>query len=370
MGWFTPHLLLLVLLGVIGVVWGFRFRRGSRARTLCIASGFLFLTIFLLGSAYVIYGPPGLEKTDKEQDRTEPIRPHDSHLERLTLSWNAAAVADWPAAETLALLCQIAYKTPVDAEDAYQKLGFQQVETFVDASMIGYVISAGDVAVVVFRGTDDRYDWFTNLNTLTTETPQGPIHSGFSQAYLPLKPQIVKLLDRRKSKHLWITGHSLGGALAVVCAYDLIENQRRVIDGVMTFGQPMVAGKQLADHLDRLLIGKHAHFVNESDIVPRIPPSLTHSGSLVWFTQGLVRRSKQRQMVFGSDGRDQATETLDGEIPPLSEREFEQAKANMRRSSEPKKLPDGTPIYEGGLPFINDHSIDLYLEKIRKIRRN
>ena len=89
----------------------------------------------------------------------------------------------------------------------------------VENSMIGYVMSAGDVTVVAFRGTNagEISDWLANLDSLSTDTPQGSLHRGFYYAYMSLKPQIVKLLQKSKPKHLWITGHSLGGALALVC---------------------------------------------------------------------------------------------------------------------------------------------------------
>ena len=61
----------------------------------------------------------------------------------------------------------------------------------------------------------------------------------------------------------------------------------------------MVARKQLADHLNTLLLGRYAHFVNEADIVPRVPPTFTHCGSLVWFTGGIIKRSKPKHL-FGA----------------------------------------------------------------------
>lgn len=132
----------------------------------------------------------------------------------------------------------------------------------------------------------------------------------------------------------------------------------------MTFGQPMVASEKLADHLDRVLLGKFAHFVNGSDLVARVPPFLKHCGSLVWFTQDRVKRSRPKRVVFG-DGK-QPPVVEDDVLPPLSEQEFEKAKASVKKSREPKKLPDGPPIVEGNSPFLKDHSMDLYLEKIRK----
>jgi hypothetical protein len=365
MNWIAANVLLWLLLEALAAVAFFLSKKGSDARKLSFGFFIVFAFLLSLGGYHLLVSAPGLEETDKERDR-DKSKPIAKHLDRLRADWDSEERADWPVAETLALFCHIAYQPPVDAKDSFQKLGVDSVETVVDGSMVGYVIAVADVTVVVFRGTDDNFDWFCNLNSLTTPTTQGPIHRGFHGSYLPLRPQIVKLVDRQRSKHLWLTGHSLGGALAVVCAHDLIDNERREVRGVMTFGQPMVAGEQLAIHLDRVLLGKFAHFVNESDIVARIPPFLKHCGSLVWFTQGEVRRSRPKRVVFGTGNKNQPPVSQDDVLPPVSEREFEQAKEAVRKQRKPRKLPDGTPVYEGNSPLLKDHSIDLYLEQIRK----
>lgn len=365
MNWIAANLVWWVLLAVVAVVIFVRSSKTGEARKWSGWGIVVFGGLLLVGGYHLLISAPGLEDTDKERDR-DKSKPIAKHLDRLRADWDSEERADWPVAETLALFCQIAYQPPVDAKDSFQKLGVDSVETVVDGSMVGYVIAVADVTVVVFRGTDDNFDWFCNLNSLTTPTPQGPIHRGFHGSYLPLKPQIMKLVDRQRPKHLWLTGHSLGGALAVVCAHDLIDNERRELRGVMTFGQPMVAGEQLAVHLDKVLLGKFAHFVNGSDIVARVPPFLKHCGSLVWFTQGEVRRSRPKRVVYGAGNKDQPPVPPDDVLPPVSEREFEQAKEAVRKQREPRKLPDGTPVYEGNSPFLKDHSMDLYLEQIRK----
>jgi triacylglycerol lipase len=201
-------------------------------------------------------------------------------------------------AELLASISEASYLPPVDVDPNFRTLGFKQVMPVVDGSMIGYVASADDVTVVVFRGPDNDIDWIVNLAVGSVQTPNGPIHSGFYNAYQPLKPQIVKLLKASNPKHLWITGHSLGGALAVVCAHDLTENENLHLDGVITFGQPMVAKMQLAKYLDTALLGRFAHYMNGNDIVARVPPNFSHFGSLVWFTDNGVKRSKPKRMAF------------------------------------------------------------------------
>lgn len=334
----------------------------------------LFMAIVLLGiigyGIYIACSPPGREDTVDEGDRPGPTPPVVGPLEPLRTAWDSEAYADWPVAELLASMSEASYLSPVDAEPTLSNFGFKKVTTILDGSMAGYVATSDNVTVVVFRGTDNDIDWIVNLAVGSLQTPKGPVHKGFYNAYQPLKPQIVKLVKAAKPKHLWITGHSLGGALAVICAYDLIENENLAVDGLITFGQPMVAKPQLAGHLDTVLLGRFAHYVNGNDIVARVPPNFSHFGSLVWFTGSGVKRSKPKRMVFGTAGTDEPPSVEGVEITPLSEREFERLKSRLRAESiEPRVSPDGEPLYEGNSTWVQDHGMEHYLEKIRSVTR-
>lgn len=335
------------------------------------------IIVIAIGTAGVLWvrhvgnALPGRGKIDPEEVHPGPRPvPPASPIERLRMAWDSESQAEWPASDVLATISETAYLTPVEAETKYRTLGFKQVKTFVDASMIGYVVAADDVAVIAFRGTDDRPDWLVNLSRGTLDTPHGAIHRGFYSAYRPLKPQILALLDQTEAKHVWITGHSLGGALAVVCAYDLIDKEQRSLDGLVTFGQPMVAREQLANHLDVVLLGRYARYVNEADVVPRIPPRHTHCGSLVWFTQGGIKRSKAKRVAYGAPAPGGAPNEIEADEgpPPLSEEEFELLKLELRpEDAPPDTLPDGTQVYRGNSPWIRDHSMELYLDKILSV---
>lgn len=369
MNWIASKLILFALLALgsllITVILLF-MARDPRLWKVSGCAFLVFLVLSLAGWLQVRIAPPGFEETEKEKDRETNTQPINSLVARLKQAWDSEGDSNWHAAASLAQLCDISYDPPVDAREAFQKLGFTYIETVVHASMIGYVIVIEDVAVVVFRGTDDRYDWFSNLYSSTSPTANGPIHSGFNDAYQPLKDQIKKILSLQKVNHIWLTGHSLGGALSVICAQDLIENVRLPVHGVMTFGQPMVASRELAEHLDTLLFKKYAHFVNETDIVPRVPPALKHFGSLVWFTQGKIERSKRKVLKFGAGEKDTFIQPLEDDVlPPLTEQEFEKAKAKLRRTSTTQSPPDDPKVYASSFVFIEDHSMKLYLEKVR-----
>jgi hypothetical protein len=140
-----------------------------------------------------------------------------------------------------------------------------------------------------------------------------------------MKVQVVSILKERKTKYLWITGHSLGGALALKCAYDLVEVEQQQLNGVITFGQPMVARQKCGNYIDTLLAGRYARFVNRDDIVPKVPPSHVACGSLVWFTDQGLQRSKVKHKVLGASAPNGPLEhpernlTDEAEITPLTE---------------------------------------------------
>ncbi len=204
----------------------------------------------------MLRSPPTTDETIEEQP-IDVVPIPESTLERLRLAWDADGVADWPAAGALAEISEIAYLPPNEADTNYRELGFTEIMPIVQGSMIGYVISGEDVTVIAFRGTDfgEISDWLANLGTTAMQTSHGSIHRGFYAAYDSMKVQVDSILQARDAKHLWVTGHSLGGALALVCAYDLVETEQRALDGVITFGQPMVASQPFAKYIDTLLVG-------------------------------------------------------------------------------------------------------------------
>lgn len=368
MDWFLSN---LYSIGIVGVLLFFGsfvriWVRKPAWRFFCIGGGLLLSVV--LGAAYIAYAPPGREDTKNEDKKPRPSAPLPvTALNRLRLEWNSEAEADWPVVGTLATISEIAYLPPVDAKKSYGDMGFTEFMPVVAGSMIGYVISVEDATVVAFRGTDfdEASDWIANLGRSATDTLHGQIHTGFYDAYMSMKPQVMALLKGRKSKYLWITGHSLGGALALVCAYDLNESENIEINGLITFGQPMVARKPLAEYLDGLLLGRYARFVNDADIVPRVPPSHAPCGSLVWFTANGIKRSSRK--LFGAGPDD--VPVRDGAEPvPLTEEQFRLLQAKLKAESARANQPlDGRPVFMAGPPLIDDHSMHLYAEKVREL---
>lgn len=371
----TSNLIPLLALGLgILLLSSVRFQFVKPNKYVLILSvGFLVLAV--IGMLFVIRNPPGLIDTVEEQDPTGPIPEiPDSDLARLRLGWDSDAPARWPAAASLSKISEMVYEPPYSAERAFRELGFNQIMPVVAGSMIGYVLTGNDVTVVAFRGTDfsEISDWIANLDLSAIDTPHGQVHKGFHTAYQSMKSQVDAILSERDTTHLWVTGHSLGGAIALLCAYDLVETEQRKLDGVITFGQPMIARQQFAKHLDELLFGRYARFVNRNDLVPRIPPNHAPCGSLVWFTDIGVRRSRAGQILHGSQGPNQSPiddDVDEVEITPMTELEFNSLQAELKaESAATERLPEGTPEAYGAAPaIIEDHYMRYYVDEVNSL---
>lgn len=97
-------------------------------------------------------------------------------------------------------------------------------------------------------------------------------------AYYAVRSKLKSLLEEHKNAKFVVTGHSLGGALAilfptVLVLHEEIEVMQRLL-GVYTFGQPRVGDRQLQrfmeEHLD-YPYPKYFRVVYCNDVVPRLP---------------------------------------------------------------------------------------------------
>jgi len=344
-----------------------RLKAMGRIRRTLFAIGLGCLACVGVGLISIVQSAPDNEKTVIEVPVPIPDNTGLTLNDKLTADWDAYGHANWPVAEVMAEASRISYLPPYEAEREFRELGFESVEMMSDGSMIGYVALVGDVAVVVFRGTNDSGDWFANLNRFIAKTPDGPAHRGFYTAYLRLAPQVVELIRESEAKSIWVTGHSLGGALAVLCAYELARDETIEVAGLVTFGQPMVARLPLTNRIEELLSSRYVHFVNNSDIVPRVPPSFDHCGSLVYYDGEKIKRSKPRGLMAAAPGDAIIdNEELGYELEPLTDSAFADIQRNLREDqAAPDYSEDGTPLMKGNSPLIRDHDMEFYLERVK-----
>ena len=144
--------------------------------------------------------------------------------------------------------------------------------------------------VLAFRGTEKKIsDWLTDARCIPVVEGKTRVHSGFVDAFTrnvdaegrTVEELVREILDRPEARDergtplpLFITGHSLGGALALL-ATKLIAPD--VTGACYTFGAPRIGNYELF----RFIKTPVYRVVNSSDVVPRVPPGavmlvLTH----------------------------------------------------------------------------------------------
>ena len=149
--------------------------------------------------------------------------------------------------------------------------------------------------VLAFRGTEKKIsDWLTDARCVPTVDGKARVHTGFLEAFANKRDEngktvkqavedILALPEARdandKPLPLFITGHSLGGALALLATKLVAPN---VNGACYTFGAPRIGNYEYF----RFLKTPVYRIVNSSDIVPRVPPGAIMM-VLVQFVRGM-----------------------------------------------------------------------------------
>lgn len=213
--------------------------------------------------------------------------------------WQCNLKAGLPAwskdnASALAICSLIAYFDGTEVNRQFiASRGFTAPPLFFSVQEIGVdsqaiLVERADMAVLIFRGTEpvNLVDWITDSRV--NQVPfrdifafegaemWGNVHQGFATALAPLLRGVLPELNRivRSDRPIWITGHSLGGALAMLAAAFIIHVFPGRIGAVYTFGQPRVGDAGFSKAFDnaRELAAATYRCVNDRDIVPRLPP--------------------------------------------------------------------------------------------------
>ncbi|XP_068653939.1 uncharacterized protein [Aristolochia californica] len=173
--------------------------------------------------------------------------------------------------------------------------------------------------VVSFRGTEQAKwkDLLTDLMLVPAglnperlggdSTQEVQVHSGFLNAYDSVRNRIMSLLKSSigftedaaatvPKWHVYVTGHSLGGALATLLALDLCSSEMAKLGAISVsmynFGSPRVGNRRFAEVYNEKV--KHSwRVINHRDIIPTVPRLMgyCHVAQPVYLTAGDIKNA-------------------------------------------------------------------------------
>jgi len=304
----------------------------------------------------------------------------DSHIDKFSIASLTAISFDWKTALSLALASRLAYGAATDVENtAKQRWGLMTCK-FVEADDTQcFVASSPDAVLVSFRGTENLGDWLANLNVLGTTRSYGRVHRGFLGAFQVVEQQLISLLAGFPGRPMLLTGHSLGGALALIAAAEWRDKFN--VSWVHTHGQPAVGKKSFQGFLESNYGDNYYRLVNDDDIVPMVPPLYRHAGRLIHFSADGGVESALGSEELEALGIDLGA--IPVETPMLTEEQFDLMRAqllqdraakvgaplteaNVERAAADAAAQEGAEGLEGFFPSVADHSMDLYVAKIAR----
>lgn len=169
----------------------------------------------------------------------------------------------------MATLSAAAYKSPKSASKVFERYGFMKNE-FIDIDGAQcYVIWDEDDMIIAFRGTEPKQmsDVKADLNAIQRKgfLGKGDVHSGFRGEVDKVWDTLRPLVLQKSSSIVYVTGHSLGGAMATVCSKRLQDIKPNIV--LYTYGSPRVGDKRWV----KTLQVPHYRYQNNNDVVCRIP---------------------------------------------------------------------------------------------------
>ena len=174
----------------------------------------------------------------------------------------------------MACCSQLAYTTfesgqQPQLEADLKNLGLNFVRGFSRDATCAFLARNDRFAVLSFRGTTKDYrNILTDIDVRFRRDKTGAkIADGFSRAYALVEKEIANAVGGLEPDlPLYITGHSLGGALAVIASIRITPSDR--IAACYTYGCPLVGDAEFTSQLWKIPVYRQVH---SSDIVPRVP---------------------------------------------------------------------------------------------------
>jgi hypothetical protein len=104
----------------------------------------------------------------------------------------------------------------------------------------------------------------------------GTVHFGFWRAFMALREQMRNAVDEATSANpqlpIVVSGHSLGGATALLASLDIVHRQKNFVS-LYTTAQPRVGSEEFAKSVEKKLGKSYFRLRLKGDVVAQVPPT-------------------------------------------------------------------------------------------------
>jgi len=167
---------------------------------------------------------------------------------------------------------RLAYRNELRARKEFRRIGFTTYNFYSVEGAQVHIAKNNDTIIIAFRGTEPKQfsDIKADLMAWKKRSRSvGQVHAGFKGEVDKLWADIRVSMGRKAGRDIYVCGHSLGGAMATICASRLrSETRKGNVKALYTYGSPKVGGKLFVWGIDEL---EHYRHVNNNDMVTRVP---------------------------------------------------------------------------------------------------
>jgi triacylglycerol lipase len=184
---------------------------------------------------------------------------------------------------------RLTYQDEASIRAATATWGLNELIFFDKLETQAFLAGNEELLILSFRGTTALLDWIFDANIDLVGGPAGRVHEGFMVALSFVWRDIWGYIkEQRNGRALWVTGHSLGAALATLAVAKLRLERDEAVNGLYNFGQPRAGDQEFARVFDLDFGQQSFRYVNDQDIVPRVPLRLmqySHIGTFKYFDE-------------------------------------------------------------------------------------
>lgn len=288
------------------------------------------------------------------------------HEELLSPPIKRAAYSD-RTAWLMAKMSKLAY-LPFENDDtelkaALSEANFELIKWFSKEGTQAFLAKRDSDRMVVlsFRGTQTEgltletfFDVFTDVYaTMHTDKNGVKTHKGFQMAFQKVETEILQQIQGLADYGLYITGHSLGGALALIST-SVINSEN--LGACYTFGSPKVGNEEFDDKIKAPIY----RVINSYDVVPFLPFTLIML-PLFWLISRKIKNDKVKILIENfKEYQHHGDMRFLTNVPLNSDAKILIAYDELRRSLHLLKL-SFTVAKDIG---VQHHSLDAYCEKL------